>query len=170
MTYGREYQEDATEPVPEDVQVSGSGKIPRYRVHELCRELAVAEVKRVDLARKYGVSGAAITKFAKAHKGQIAEIKAHLDDEFAGLWITRKENRLAALQADFELASDEARASHHEWVKARIQITHAVAEELGQLPNKQNITIGGTVRHELVGVDVSECFPAAEPGGNEEEP
>lgn len=147
--------EDETEVVND----SASHGIPRYRAHELCRELAAGEVTRASLARKYGVSRSAITQFAKRNKGRIDEIKASLDDEYAGLWIARKRNRVAALQADYEMAAAEGRASHHEWVKARVQITHAVAEELGQLPNRTQLTIGGTVRHELVGVDLDECLP-----------
>lgn len=161
MSCGQGYHQDEEDEQP-PVDRSGGHGIPRYRRHELCRELAAGEVTRASLARKYGVTRQAITKFAQANKGRIEEIKAHLDDEFAGLWITRKENRLAALQEDFELASDNIKAGHHEWVKARTALTHAVAEELGQLPNRSQITIGGTVRHELVGVDVSECFPDPE--------
>lgn len=170
MSCGRGYHQDEDETVTEEtarVHDSGSHGIPRYRIHELCRELAAGEVKRAELARKYGVSRTAITKFAQRHKGRIAEIKAHLDDEYAGLWIAQKQNRIAALMADYEATLEHYRGDHHEWVKARTAIAHAVAEELGQLPNKSNLTIGGTVRHELVGVDVNECFPADEPGETE---
>jgi predicted transcriptional regulator len=91
-------------------------------------------VRRASLARKYGVGRQAITEFAKRHAWQMKEIEDHLDDEFAGLWIASKANRVSALQADYEIAARSEKSGHHEWVKARVQIAHAVAEELGQLP------------------------------------
>lgn len=160
---------DETQPTGEPVNNPGS-QIPGYRIQELCRELAADEVKRADLARKYGVSRSAITSFARRHRGRIEEIRAHLDDEFAATWIASKLRRIEALQADYEASAEGYYTGHYEHIKARTAILRAVAEELGQIPNKSNVTIGGTVRHELVGVDVEQCFPAAEPEGTEEEP
>lgn len=155
---------DVTEEQP--VQVWGQG-IPGYLIQELCRDLAKAEVKRAALARKYGVSGSAITKFAKRHAARIDEIRAHMDEEFAATWIADKKRRIEAMQADFEVSSESPFAGHYEQIRTRTEILRKVAEELGQIPNKSNIIIGGTVRHELVGVDVNECFPDA-PGEGEE--
>lgn len=140
--------------------------IPRHRRHELCREVAAAEVPHTELARKYGVTKSAITQFATRHAHRIDEIRSHLDDEFAGLWIARKARPIAALEADYERTLENAKADHHEWVKARIQMAHAVAEELGQLPPRQQIMIA-PVTHILVSVDVAECFPDAAQEGEQ---
>lgn len=118
----------------------------------LCRELATGEMTRAALGRKYGVTGQAIGAFARRHAAEIADIKAALDDAFAGLWIARKEARIAQHQADYEAAEGNEKGDHHEWIKARTAILHAVAEELGQLPPRATITVT-PVTHILVGVD-----------------
>lgn len=166
MTYGRE-QEDTADPEGSN---NTEQQVPGYRVQELCRELASGEVTRANLARKYGVNRSSITRFARRHRGRIEEIRRNLDDEFAATWIASKTRRIEALQADYEASAGSYYTVHYEHIKARTAILRAVAEELGQIPNKSSVTIGGFVRHELVGVDVSECFPAAEPEENEEEP
>jgi len=129
------------------------GRIPPHRRLEVCRHLATEDVSRADLARQFGVTKAAITLFARRHRGQIDEIRAQLDDEFTGLWIADQRNRLAAYQADYELAAEHDKAGHHEWIKARAQLLHAVAEETGQLPGCGMAVIVQVV-HVLAGVDV----------------
>lgn len=119
----------------------------------LCRELATGEVKRAALARKYGISPAAITAFAKRHAREIDEIKASLDDEFAGLWIADKANRIAAYQADVEASAEGAYGSHYEQIRTRTQILRAVAEELGQLPPRATVSVVPVV-HIIEGVDL----------------
>ncbi len=73
--------------------------LPQRR--QLARELAAEEVTRAALARRYGISRAAITQFARRHATEIAAIKAALNDDFAGLWIASKEQRINAHQADY---------------------------------------------------------------------
>lgn len=135
--------------------VNGSGsRIPPWLRRELCRELAVGDVKRAALARKYGVSAAAITKFAKVHAAEIDDIRASLDDAFAGLWIASKESRLAAHQADYELSAGGDFAAHYEQIRTRTAVLHAAAEELGQLPGRGGTTIVTPVVHIVEGIDV----------------
>ena len=154
---------------PEQPDGSALHRIPRHKYVELKKALATGEVTRASLARRYGVSRASISEFAKRHAYEIDQLRQQLDDEYAGLWIASKANRLAAYQGEYDASlGNEFYSDHYEHVKARAAILKAVAEELGQLPNKSQLTIGGVVRHELVGVDVDECFPAAEPGESEE--
>lgn len=145
-----------------------SGSVPRrtrrdhlkpWEVHELCKLLAAGELSRAECARKMGVTSKAVTEFARRHKERIDEIRSHLDDEFAGLWAARKEARLAAYMDEYERLSQHPSANHHEWSRARQQALRSVAEELGQLPNRSQVTVGGKVEHVLVGVDVDDCFP-----------
>lgn len=134
-------------------EVKGSvSRIAPWHRRQLCRELAVGEVKRTALARKYGVSPSAITAFAKRNAAEVDAIKAQLDDQFAGLWIARKENRLAQYQADYEASEQHDKSEHFEWIRVRTQIMHQVAEELGQLPPRATLTIM-PVAHVIVGVD-----------------
>ena len=134
--------------------------IPRWRYMELWTELADGTVKQAALGRKYGVSRQAVSQFAKRHRGRIEEIRAKLGQEFAGLWIADKRRRIEALQADYEAsAANEFYSDHYEQVRVRMQILRAVAEELGEIPTKSTVHVGGVVEHRLVGVNIDECFP-----------
>lgn len=148
---------------PDDAEIDAQGPvnrgdqrgIPRWRVHEVCRHLATEDITRAELARQFNVTRGAITRFADRHARRIDEIKANLDDEFAGIWLAHKSTRLAALQADYEQAAEHVNAGHHEWIRVRAAIAHQIAEEVGQLPAR-GVAVSGTVRHELVGVDLDD--------------
>lgn len=120
---------------------------------QLCRELATGEQTRAALARKYGLSRGAITQFAQRHAREIDDIKAALDDEFAGLWVADKAARLAVYQADIEASADGPYSGHYEQVRTRQAGLRAVAEELGQLPPRATIAVV-PVQHVLEGVDL----------------
>lgn len=136
-----------------DVNGSPSGrKLTPFDRRDLQRALADGTETRAALARRFGVSGAYVTQFARQHAREIDDIKRDLDNEFAGLWIASKVNRVIAYQADFARTLTDAKASHHEWVKARAQILHQVAEELGQLPPRATVAVIPVV-HVLEGVD-----------------
>jgi hypothetical protein len=126
--------------------------IPRHKNLELCRLLAAGEVQRSELARRYHVTTSAITQFAQRNAARIDEIRANLDDEFAGLWIADKLARVEAYQIDYDSISQN---NHHEWVKARTAILKAVAEELGQLPPRAQVVVAPVV-HVIEGVNVNE--------------
>ena len=139
-----------------DVDVTGSdyGHRGTWERRTLCRELAAGDQSKAALGRKYGISAAAVSQFARRHAAEIAVIKGQLDDEFAGLWIASKAARIAAYQADYDLALDTDKADHHEWIKARTGILGAVAEELGQLPPRATVTVMPVV-HVIEGVDLA---------------
>ena len=128
-------------------------KIRPWQRRELCRELATGEVRRTVLARKYGVVPSTITDFAKRYAAEIDAIKSRLDDEFAGLWIANKEARMAQYQEDYEASERHDKSEHFEWVRVRTQILHQVAEELGQMPPRAEITVMPVV-HVLEGIDL----------------
>lgn len=135
--------------------VKRTAKLTRADQRQLKRDLAANEIKRSDLAKKYGVTAPYITNFAKQYKRDIDDIKAELDSEFAGLWIARQEQRIAAYQAEYDLAAEAKNADHHEWIKARTGILKNVAEELGQIQGKQPV-VGVVVQHTIVGVDIDD--------------
>ena len=135
-------------------EVNGSGstrKLTPFDRRELQRLLADGTEKRVALARRFGVSAAYITKFAKQYAREIDDIKRDLNDEFAGLWIASKVNRVLAYQADYAAALTSDKATHHEWIKCRALILHQVAEELGQLPPRTTVTVMPVV-HVIEGI------------------
>jgi P27 family predicted phage terminase small subunit len=122
----------------------------------LCRELAAGDLTRTQLARKYGLNRSNITRFAQRHAREIDDIKAQLDNQYAGLWIADKANRIAAYQADLELSEADAEyGAHYEHIRTRKDILRAVAEELGQLPPRTTVVVTPVV-HVLEGVNVDE--------------
>lgn len=136
-------------------ELNGSGKsrkLTPFDRREIQRALADGTEKRAAIARRFGVTAGYITQFAKQYAREIDDIKRDLDNEFAGLWIASKVNRVLAYQADYARTLNDPKASHHEWVKARAMISHNVAEELGQLPPRATVTVMPIV-HVLEGVD-----------------
>lgn len=140
-------------------QAATQGRIMPWQKTEVCRLLATNEVQRSEIARRYGVTRQAITQFAQRHAREIEEIRERLDDEFAGQWIAEKRARIDALQAEYEAAMQGRLAGHHEWIKTRTAILRAVAEELGQIPNRSSVQVTGIVTHRLIGVDIERAFP-----------
>jgi Trp operon repressor len=150
-------------PVPvnsSSSRIDGKGNPDRKKLtvaqrRTLCRELAVGEVTRAALSRKYGVSRPAITQFAKRHAAEIKTIQEDLDNEFAAQWIAQKELRVEQYQRDLELSAEGPFANHYEQIRTRGMILRNVAEELGQLPTRGNVTVV-PVTHVVVGVDVDD--------------
>jgi hypothetical protein len=121
---------------------------------ELCRALAAKDERPATLARRYGVSRQYVAQFAQQHATEIRTLRDKLDDDFAGLWIADKGARIAAYQDDYERSLDHPRyGDSFEHIRTRTQISQAVAEELGQLPPRQQISVQ-SVTHVIVGVDL----------------
>lgn len=135
-----------------EVQGSGSRRLTPFDRRKLQRAIATGERKRAQIARDFGVSASYVTSFAKRYAFEIDQIKAALDDQFAGLWIADKESRILALEAEYARALGSDKRDHHEWIKARLQVLHQAAEELGQLPPRATVAIVPVV-HVLEGVD-----------------
>lgn len=119
-------------------------------VTKLCRELAVAEKSQVQLAEEYGVAQSSISTFKKRHQERIKQIQQNLDDEFAGLWIAEKANRIAEYQADVEMIGTTSKA---DLLRVKATILKAVSEELGQLPARVNVTVTNPVTYIVKGAN-----------------
>lgn len=148
-----ERKADVTEPAASPPAKTGPKLTPADR-RQLQRDLATAETTRAALARKYGVSRPYITEFAKTFAREIDAIKADLGNEFAGLWIASKEQRLAAYERDYDTSEQGEYGAHYEQVRTRAQILRNVAEELGQLPSRGNTAIIVPVVHVVEGIDL----------------
>jgi hypothetical protein len=120
----------------------------------LQRELALNTPTGV-LAQKYNMTPQGISSFKKRHALAIDDIREHLDDDFAGLPLAIKKNRIAAYEDEVNRLMDHPHADHHEWSKARQMAYRGIAEELGQLPPRQSITVVPVV-HVIEGVDLGE--------------
>jgi predicted transcriptional regulator len=127
----------------------------RYR---LIRELAQMEKPQTVLAEEYGVTQGAISQFATRHASEVAEVKADIENEFAGLWIADKKQRIAEYAAEIELI-DEARGGtvrnmrDVELSKLKAAVMRAVADELGQIPARMSVSVTQRVTYTIEGVD-----------------
>ncbi len=84
----------------------------------LIRDLAMGEWSHAEIAKQTGATTKEIAAFAREHEAEIAEVSAALAGrlavETAGLWISKKQNRVAELQKaydDNDAVIDEMRAS-----------------------------------------------------------
>lgn len=137
--------------VSEGVRKKGVLEKPWIR-QSLIRELAQSEKQR-DLATKYGVTEGAITQFKTRHALRIEEVRQNLDDEFAGLWIAKKQNRIEIYQNDLEMLEI---INNPDNIKIKTALLKGVAEELGQLPPKVNVQVNQPITYHIEGVDPDE--------------
>lgn len=100
---------------PEDVREANRGTLGarpistlyrgRLRL-ELIRQLAMGEWSNASIAKQIGVDAKDINDFAEHFEQDIAEVRqalaGQLAIEAAGLWISKKQNRIAELQADVD--------------------------------------------------------------------
>lgn len=151
---------------PGESQVrSHKGKLERgWRKGALIRELAEGERSQVALAGQYGVVQSSISEFAARHADEIAFVRENLEDEFAGIWVAKKTNRLREYEADLERIADaldvpdSGGMEEKDLIAAKHRALRAVAEELGQLPNRMSVSaeVQTRVTYTVPGVDVSD--------------
>lgn len=148
----------------------------------LIGKLARSEGTRRALAEALGCSEGAIQHFTERHLDEILAERTRITEELSRLWITDKLNRLAEYQQDVEdinsIMEDKLEASQPApydpldpasdgkatpsalddlptWLRAKAQILRAVAEEVGQLPQRVNVQVGGSlVTYKIEGVDM----------------
>jgi hypothetical protein len=131
--------------------VTPGGDGPRLKGWQrvaLLRDLALAEMTVLEIAVKWGRSEGTMYAWKKNHAAEIDAIRADAANEFAGLWVAQKVNRVAVYQDDIEdlEESDEPGA-----IATKHKALRAVAEELGQLTQKQEIQ--ASVVYQVEGVD-----------------
>lgn len=116
----------------------------------LISDLAMNELSAREIALREGVKTEDIQRFREEHVTEIAEVRAALAGklaiETAGLWITKKQNRLAEYQAQVEDIRDflaELREtgvswsrSHRDMLKVYLDLFKQTAEELGAYPQR----------------------------------
>jgi|SRR5690606_10322564 len=119
--------------------------------HRLIRDFALGEKTGVQLAEQYGVSVTAISQFKKRHALEIEEVRNNLADEYAGVWVAQKINRIREYQ---QAAEKMAQGSTPRSAEVLVSILKAVAEELGQLPARTQVQVNqANVTYEIVGID-----------------
>jgi len=134
---------------------------------------------QAEVAREFGCSQSTVSDFAKRYADKIAEVAADIENEFAGLWIAEKKNRVSELESQAEmlrqLIHDEVNRPEQTGFTAdgevletgpdsekvarlsrRLEGTlRAVAEELGQLPSRVAMVLGDEKgKYTINGVDI----------------
>jgi hypothetical protein len=123
----------------------------------LARDLALTKLTQEALAEKYGVTQGAISQFKTRRAEEIAAIAADADDQYAGMWIAQKADRLAELERLHAIAltptpkvfgkdADQVRdpetgeAIYEVDGRLAAQVMKQAAEEMGQLPTRLQVS------------------------------
>jgi len=132
------------------VQIRGHRKL------NLQRDLAAGTYTQSELAIKYDVTTTAISQFGTRYKDEIDAIAKAMDDEFAGLWIADKKQRIAEYESDVENINehihDTAGEPNPNLILRKHNALRSAAEELGQLTAKVEST--GKLHYVVEGVDM----------------
>jgi hypothetical protein len=134
-----------------------NSKIKSHHKLALMREIAESKQPQSVLAVKYGVTQGTISQFKTKHASQIQAIQADFENEFAGLWIAKKTNRIQEYMNQVELIneqlqSDPAPRNIGTLLRYAQIAIRSVAEELGALTQKVESTNKTT--YTVEGVDV----------------
>lgn len=143
------------EPRRSDGRAAVKGHLERGWVkHRLVRDFALGEKNQKELAEIYGVSQTSISQFKRRHALEIDEVRNNLADQYAGVWVARKLDRIREYQnAAEKMASGESARSQ----EVLVSILKAVAEELGDLPARTQVNISNeNVTYEIVGLSVDD--------------
>jgi hypothetical protein len=138
-------------PVRSDRRPATKGHLERGWVkHRLIRDFALGEKSGIVLSEQYGVSRAAISAFKKRYSLEIEEVRNNLADEYAGVWVAQKIDRIREYQ---QAAEKMAAGSSPRNAEVLVSILKAVAEELGQLPARTQVNVSQeNVTYEIVGI------------------
>lgn len=119
--------------------------------HQLIRDLALGEMSQNELAEKYHCSRPAVSLFKRRHGVEIDRVRESIYDDYAGVWVAKKIDRLRAYQDKAEQMLDGRSPRDAEVL---VTILKAVAEELGDLPARQQVNVtNADVVYQVVGVD-----------------
>jgi len=130
---------------------------------QLIVDLALSGLTQEKLGEKYGVTQQSISDFKARHEHEIAAVLADSENEFAGIALAEKQNRLATIERIVEIAlkpvpktngkgeivygKPDENGERHPIMEidagAALKGLRNIAEELGHLPNR--VTLGGEV-------------------------
>lgn len=139
----------------------------------MIRDIALSGMTQKEIGEKYGVGQSSVSEFATRNREAINAVRADADNEYAGILIAQKRERLALLE---EIADEAMKPTpkidnkgNHvqdrdgEYVyeidgRAAMQAVKQAAEEMGQLPTRLQISGGLDVKtnYTIDGVDPNE--------------
>ncbi len=83
----------------------------------LIRDLAMGEWSHRELAQQMGVTQTEVATFAAMHAMEVSEVRSALAGELAietaGLWVSKRQNRVAELQSDIESLEEDIAAARN---------------------------------------------------------
>jgi hypothetical protein len=135
--------------------------------YQVIRILAAGEKTQVEIAAQFGCAQNTVSDFAKKYAERIAVVRDKLDDDFAGLWIADKAQRLAEYEDDVQKIGELIEASENDSAIVKAQLgtlfrakqaaVRAAAEELGSLPSRQELRIQSEpVTYRIEGVNTED--------------
>lgn len=134
--------------------MAGERILRGYKKLELMRHLATGEHSQAYLAELYDLTESGVSAFKRRNAQEIQEIVDNIDDRFAGMWIAKKEKRIAEYLSQVELVQDSTDADAPMLRVAQAAL-RAVADELGDIPNKSTVEVKAeTVTYTVEGVDL----------------
>lgn len=128
-----------------------------WRAAALIRHLAVDKMTIDELAEMFDEEPNTVRAFKQRNRQAIQTCSVDIENEYAALWIAKKVNRIAELQADVDQINDSLEdEADPAMFRAKLQALRLVAEELGQLT--QQISSTNKTQYEIVGVDMSKLI------------
>lgn len=126
-------------PVRKDGRAPVRGHLERGWVkHRLIRDFALGEKSGRELAEIYGCSVTSISAFKRRYALEIEEVRNNLADQYAGMWVAKKIERIREYQ---EAAEKMAKGESARNQEVLVSILKAVAEELGDLPARTQVNV-----------------------------
>src|SRR3546814_477575 len=122
-------------PKRSDGRAAVKGHLERGWVkHRLIRDFALGEKTGVQLSEQYGCSVTSISQFKKRHAMEIEEVRNNLADEYAGVWVANKINRIQEYQA-----AAEKMANGQSPRNAEVLVTILKAVEIGRASCRERV-------------------------------
>ena len=121
-----------------------------YQKLRLLKDLATSPSTPRELAHSHNLRLPALLRFRDAHKEEIAELshafQRGLPTDTSGMWITKKENRLAELEHEAEEIRNSLQdfrqndipwsRNHRDMIRTYLEILRTVADEIGAYPQR----------------------------------
>ncbi len=146
-------------------------KLGGLRRAPLIRALALSGRTQTDLAEEYGVTQQSISEFAQRNRAEIDALKADAANEFAGVLIAQKINRVVALEEILEAALEPKPKTDNKGFqvvdpdtgdpvyevdgRTALAALKQAAEEMGQLVQRTQVAgdLNTTTTYRIEGVD-----------------
>lgn len=133
------------------------------RRRQVQEDLAAGTMTQQQIADKYETSQGSIADFAKRWSAVIEDMRADAGNEFAGMWIAQKKERVSELEQDVELmiaynnlVNPDGKQLDATMLRLKKDYLKQAAEELGQFTQKVDLSTDSVVTYTIEGVDMDQ--------------